>query len=186
MMRMSVSLRDRSWEYWRSYSIKGHEEKKKVEDGRMGRQSLWPQEAYPLLLLLLFYNELLKPSFPSLPWAEGARRWGLPSLEPDSHAQAPRVAALSGVGGWTEQGCSVQAPVCAVKTVLAADRWGHNLFCICVHAWHVHTCGHLQWCVSVCVFGFGLLCRCGAAVYNLSERLELLSVTPRHWKSWIM
>lgn len=88
----------------------------------MGRQSLWPQEAYPLLLLLLFYNELLKPSFPSLPRAEGARRWGLPSLEPDSHAQAPRVAALSGVGGWTEQGCSVQAPVCAVKTVLAADR----------------------------------------------------------------
>lgn len=65
----------------------------------MGRQSLQPQEAYPLLLLLLFYNELLKPSFPSLPWAEGVRRWGLPSLEPDSHAQAPRVAALSRGGG---------------------------------------------------------------------------------------
>lgn len=41
--------------------------KEKDEDGRMRRDSLWPQEAYPLLLLLLFYNELLKPSFPSLP-----------------------------------------------------------------------------------------------------------------------
>lgn len=41
--------------------------KEKIEDGGMRRDSLWPQEAYPLLLLLLFYNELLKPSFPSLP-----------------------------------------------------------------------------------------------------------------------
>ena len=41
--------------------------KEKDEDGRMRRDSLRPQEAYPLLLLLLFYNELLKPSFPSLP-----------------------------------------------------------------------------------------------------------------------
>lgn len=40
--------------------------KEKDEDGGMRRDSLWPQEAYPLLLLLLFYNELLKPSFPSL------------------------------------------------------------------------------------------------------------------------
>lgn len=41
--------------------------KEKDEDGGMRRDSFWPQEAYPLLLLLLFYNELLKPSFPSLP-----------------------------------------------------------------------------------------------------------------------
>lgn len=41
--------------------------KERDEDGGMRRDSLWPQEAYPLLLLLLFYNELLKPSFPSLP-----------------------------------------------------------------------------------------------------------------------
>lgn len=41
--------------------------KEKDEDGGMRRDSSRPQEAYPLLLLLLFYNELLKPSFPSLP-----------------------------------------------------------------------------------------------------------------------
>lgn len=39
----------------------------KDEDGGMRRDRLWHQEADPLLLLLLFYNELLKPSFPSLP-----------------------------------------------------------------------------------------------------------------------
>lgn len=85
--------------------------KEKDEDGGMRRDSLWPQEAYPLLLLLLFYNELLKPSFPSLPRVEGVQLWGLLSPQPDSHAQAPRVAALSRVGGWIEQGCNMQAPV---------------------------------------------------------------------------
>lgn len=152
----------------------------------MGRQSLQPQEAYPLLLLLLFYNELLKPSFPSLPWAEGVRRWGLPSLEPDSHAQAPRVAALSRGGGiGRSKGAVCRLPsvcVCVFKTVLTADRWGQNGFCISVHPWHVHTCGHFQWCVSVCV------CRCGlqSTASCMPEPPELLSVTLRRLMSWIM
>lgn len=65
----------------------------------MRRDRSWPREASPLLLLLLFYNELLKPSFPSLPRVEGGQRWGLPSLQLDSHAQAPRVAAFEQGGG---------------------------------------------------------------------------------------
>lgn len=72
--------------------------KEKDEDGGMRRDSLWPREAYPLLLLLLFYNELLKLSFPSLPSLEGARRWGLLSPRPDSHAQAPGVGSFE-LGG---------------------------------------------------------------------------------------
>lgn len=73
--------------------------KEKDEDGGMRRDSLWPQETYPLLLLLLFYNELLKPSFPSLPSLEGAQRWGLLSPQPDSHAQALRVGCFELGGG---------------------------------------------------------------------------------------
>lgn len=137
--------------------------KEKDEDGGMRRDSFWPQEAYPLLLLLLFYNELLKPSFPSLPWAEGVQWWGLQSLQPDSHAQAPRVAALSRVGGWTGQGCSVQAPVCVFETLLTGDRWGQNGFCICVCA---HTCGHFS-ASDMCLYS-GFLVRVWAPASQLN------------------
>lgn len=156
--------------------------KEKDEDGGMRRDSLWPQEAYPLLLLLLFYNELLKPSFPSLPWVEGVQRWGLLSPQPDSHAQAPRVAALSRVGGWMEQGCRV----CKLLCVCLKQSWqetgeGRKVFAYAVvHTCHVHTCGQFSgsdmW---VCVCSQVFLCGCGLQLDGCM--LELLSVTPRHW-----
>ena len=142
----------------------------------MGRQSLQPQEAYPPLLLLLFYNELLKPSFPSLPWAEGVQRWGLPSLGPDSHAQAPRVAALrrgggigrtrGAVGRFLCVWLGVCVCVCVVNTVLTADRWGQNVFFAYSYTFGMCTPAVTSSDVRVCVWR-GALVRVWAAIYSL-------------------
>lgn len=131
---------------------------RKVEDGRMGRQSLWPQEAYPLLLLLLFYNELLKPSFPSLPWAEGGAAMGATESRAGFARTSPEGGCFERGGGL--DGAGVQCAVCAVKNspgsrqVRAQPSLHMRARLACAHLWSPPV-------MCECVFGFGLLCRCG-------------------------
>lgn len=140
--------------------------KKKDKDGGMMGETLWPQEADPLLLLLLFHNELQKPSFPSVLRGGGAAMGAA-----ESRARFARTRLRGGCceQGWVGVGVGPSRGA-------NCDCEGRELFFfnVCELTCTVHTWS-LQWEGRVFVW-MVLLCRCShpaGAGASLSDAAKL-------------